>query len=351
MVPKGMQVYLLTLATVATVVASQAVISATFSLVKQAILLGLYPRLPIVQTSESEQGQIYIPQMNLLLAIGTLSLVWIFKNADALTHVYGIAVNLEMVLTTSLVIYVARRHWQGSGIFVIGILSMSLLVELGFLGANSQKLLTGGWVPVAFAGVCAFVMYTWEEGRRYLSEYYYIKPDALARILRQFDYKSVNRIPDSTAIFITDVYDRSGGAFLNFLKISRTLPEKMILVNHQVLNKPYVEPENRYHIKLLKSNICVLVLNYGFKDTISIPQALYVANERGLLPFTINLEKLIYLIEIPNVVASKTKQTLWFHWQEKLFAFLVRNYSANLNIEFYQLPYSRTMAIGTYYII
>lgn len=351
MVPKDMQIYLLTIATVATVIASQAVISATFSLVKQAILLGLYPRLPIVQTSASEGGQVYIPQMNLVLAIGTLSLVWIFQNADSLTHAYGIAVNLEMVLTTSLVMYVARKLWHLNSFLIVVMYSVTLIIELGFLGANSQKFMTGGWVPIAFAMVCGFVMYTWDLGRRYLSEHYYIKPEALARLLKQFDYKSMSRIPDSTAIFITDVYDRSGGAFLNFLKISRTLPEKIVLVNYQVLNRPYVRGEDRYHIQMLKPQICALVLNYGFQDTISIPQALYVANERGILPFRINLEKLIYLIEIPNVVASKAKRSLWFYWQEKLFAFLVRNYSANLNIEFYQLPYSRTMAMGTYYII
>ncbi len=101
----------------------------------------------------------------------------------------------------------------------------------------------------------------------------------------------------------------------------------------------------------MKKNICELTLHYGFMDTISIPQALYIANERGVLPFPINIETASYLIEIPNVVASRRQKTLWFYWQEKLFAFLVRNYSANLNIEFYQLPYNRTIAMGTYYMI
>ena len=108
---------------------------------------------------------------------------------------------------------------------------------------------------------------------------------------------------------------------------------------------------DRFEVNCMKENICELTLHYGFKDTVSVPQALYVANDRGLLPFKVNIDNATYMIEIPNVVASKKQKTLWFYWQERLFAFLVRNYSANLNIEFYQLPFNRTIAMGTYYII
>ena len=108
---------------------------------------------------------------------------------------------------------------------------------------------------------------------------------------------------------------------------------------------------NRFQISCLKENVCELTLHYGFMDVVSIPQALYLVNERRLLPFELDVEKAMYFIELPNVFASQKKRTLWFHWQEKLFAFLVRNYSPNLNIEFYQLPYERTISIGTYCLI
>lgn len=342
---------LLTIATLATVIASQAVISATFSLTKQAVLLGLYPHLPIIQTSGTRSGQIYIPQMNLILAVGTLLLVFTFQSSNALTHAYGIAVNLDMIMTSMLIIYLAIKKWHWHPFNLIIIFSFFSIIEFAFLGANIQKVMTGGWVPIVFAMLCAFVMYTWYQGRQYLKETYYMKKDDFTKILKQFDYKSLHRLPDTTAIFITDIYDKSGGSFLHFLKLNRTLPEHILIVNYIVENIPYVSTMDRFEAVCLKENICELTLHYGFMDTVSIPQALYVANDRNILPFPVNIDAATYFIEIPNVIASKKKDTLWFYWQEKLFAFLVRNYSSNLNIEFYQLPYNRTIAIGTYNII
>lgn len=349
--PSWSLIPLLIIATIATIIASQAIISATFSITHQAILLGLYPKLPIKQTSESIRGQIYIPQMNFILGIGTLILVLCFKKADALTHAYGIAVNLNMILTTTLAFFVAVNQWRWHWIWVV--LSFSFLgtVDIAFLGANLQKLLTGGWVPIVFAGTCAFIMYTWQEGRKYLSETYCMKKDELMKILRQFDYKSFSHLPNSTAIFITDIYDKTGGAFLHFLKFNLTLPEKIILINYSTENIPHVPSNKRFEVTILKENICELTLRYGFKDIASIPLALYTANDRGILPFSIDIERLTYLVEIPNVIASRKQQTFHFFWQEKIFAFLVRNYSANMDIEYYQLPFNHTMAMGTYYII
>lgn len=348
-VPKMVLPPLLVIATLATIIASQAIISATFSLSRQAILLGLYPRLPIVQTSNAIQGQIYVPQMNLILAVGALVLVFSFKSSDALAHAYGIAVNLHMILTTALVLYIAIKQWHW--IWIAIPFSLLSVVDFAFLGANLQKLMTGGWVPIVFAASCSFIMYTWQEGRRCLSESYYMKKNEIGKILKQFEYKSMHHLPESTAVFITDIYDRSGGAFLHFLKFNRTLPEKIILLNFTTENIPYIDSEHRFKITILKDNICEVTLRYGFMDIVSIPAALKLANEHELLPFSIDPDRIIYLIEIPNVVASKDKNTLWFHWQEKLFAFLVRNYSANMDIEFYHLPFNHTVAMGTYYII
>ena len=342
---------LLIIATLATIIASQAVISAVFSLTRQAVLLGLYPHLPIVQTSGVKSGQIYIPQMNLILLVGTLLLVFTFKSSSALAHAYGIAINLDMLLTGFLVAYLAYSKWNWQPIYLVCIFSLLGVIDLAFLGANSQKILTGGWVPVVFALVCAFIMYTWYRGRLYLQKTYYMKREEFSKILKQLDYKSIHHLPDSTAIFITDIYDKSGGSFLHSLKLTRTLPENILIVNYTVENVPYVSSDERFHVKCLKDNICEITLHYGFMDTVSVPQALYVANDRGLLPFPVNVDAATYLIEIPNIIASRKQETMWFFWQEKLFAFLVRNYSANLNIEFYQVPFNRTIAIGTYYMV
>lgn len=342
---------LLVIATAATIIASQAVISATFSLIKQAILLGLYPHMPIIQTSDSHRGQIYIPQVNLFLAIGTLSLIFAFKNSNAMAHAYGVAVNLEILLTLILVMYVAVYQWKWSKLKILMCFAVFVLIDSAFLGANLQKIITGGWVPIVFAALCAFIMYTWNSGRLYLKNTYYLQKEELSKILKQLDYKSLHRLPNTTAIFITDIYDKSGGSFLHFLKLSRALPEHILLVSYNVDNIPHVLATDRFEMHCLKENICELTLHYGFMDTISIPQALYVANDRGFLPFNVDIETATYFMEIPTIVPSKQKNILWFLWQEKLFAFLVRNYSANLNIEFYQLPYNRTVALGTYYLI
>lgn len=342
---------LLILATLATVIASQAVISATFSLTKQAVLLGLYPHLPIIQTSTVQKGQIYIPQINFILAFGTIILIMMFKSSDAIAHAYGIAVNLVMLLTSVLIAYLAIKKWQWNPVLIVLMFSFFCMIDLLFLGANVQKLSTGGWEPVAFALVCAFIMYTWQSGMRYLREHYYLKKEMLSKIFKQFDYQSLHKLPGMTAIFITDIYDKSGGSFLHFLKLNRVLPEYILIVNYAVDNIPYVPLVNRFEVTCLKRNICELTLHYGFMDTISIPKALSMLNDKALLPFQVHVDTATYIMEIPNVVATHHKRTLMFEWQEKLFAFLVRNYSTNLNIEFYQLPYNRTVALGTYYMI
>jgi KUP system potassium uptake protein len=349
--PEWFLIPLLVIATCATIIASQAVISATFSLMRQAVLLGLYPHLSIVQTSDAIRGQIYVPQVNTMLAIGSILLVMLFKTSSNIAHAYGIAVNLDALLVLVLVAYVASRHWHWHWSKVLAVFCVLGGIDLAFLGANAQKLTTGGWIPVAFACLSAFVMYTWNKGRVYLKEVYYTKKEAVAKLLRQLDYKSLNRMPNTTAIFITDIYDQSGGSFLRFLKLNRALPEHVLLVNYRVEQVPYVALMDRFEVRCLKEKVCELTLHYGFMDAVSIPQALYLANEGNILPFSVDIAKAMYLIEIPNVLASKEKRTLWFFWQEKLFAFLVRNYSANLNIEFYQLPYDRTIAIGTYCLI
>ncbi|MCX7126241.1 MAG: KUP/HAK/KT family potassium transporter, partial [Gammaproteobacteria bacterium] len=244
MSPDWFMIPLIVIATFATIIASQAVISATFSMTKQAVLLGLYPRLPIRQTSETVQGQIYVPQMNFLLGTGTLILILIFKNSNAIAHAYGIAVNLVMMLTTFMIILVAK--------------------DVAFFGANIEKLASGGWIPVMLAMICAFVMYTWNKGMDYLRNFYFTKKDDFPKMLSQLREENISRLSDLTAIFITDIYDRSGGSFLRFLKLNHSLPENILIVNYTVESIPYVLSTDRYEVSCLDKNICQLTLHYGF---------------------------------------------------------------------------------------
>jgi KUP system potassium uptake protein len=342
---------LIILATFATIIASQAVISATFSLTKQAVLLSLCPRIPIVQTSRKHSGQIYVPQINFILLAGTLLFSIGFKTSDNLAHAYGIAVNIDMLLVDFMVAYAALSIWKWSKLKTALIFGLFIAIDFAFVGANAHKFLTGGWVPLLLALFVAFIMYTWKYGLEYLRNNFYLNKDDISKILKQLQYKSLNQLPGVTAIFITDVYDKSGGSFLHFLKLSRSVPENVLIVDYMVENIPYVRYSQRYEITCLDERVCKLTLHYGFMETISLPRALEKASDKDLLPFKLNVDHATYMVEIPNVMASKNQKSLGFFWQEKLFAFLMRNYSANLNIEFYKLPYNRTIAIGTYCIL
>src|SRR3990167_8476850 len=346
--PDWFLIPLLIIATIATIIASQAVISGTFSLTKQAVLLGLYPRLPIIQTSESMRGQIYIPQINFVLMIGTLIFILIFKTSDALTHAYGIAVNLVMLLTTILVSIAGYKIWNKNKFLLFCMFSVFIVIDLLFLGSNIEKMATGGWLPILIALVCTFIMYTWHKGMEYLRKNYYTQQESFSETLQQMRANSKSISPDFTAIFITDVYDRSDGGFLEFIKLNHILPKNILIISYVIENVPYYHSINRYEISVVDEHICKLTLHYGFMDYISIPQALYAANEVRLFPFPVDIEQATYLIETPNVIASQERSSLWFFEQERLFTFLMRNYSATVNIEFYHLPFTRTISIGTY---
>ncbi|QRN04697.1 potassium transporter Kup [Legionella sp. MW5194] len=349
--PDGFFIPLLIISTIATIIASQALITATFSLTRQAVLLGLYPKLQIVQTSKEHAGQIYIPQVNFFLMIGTLLLIVIFQNSANLAHAYGIAVNLTMLMVTLMVAYASVKVWHWSMIKMLVVFSVFVSVDLLFLASNSHKFITGGWVPIGFALVVATIMFTWNNGLQYLKNNYYMAKEDISKIVKQLHYKTLNKLPGLTAIFITDTYDRSGGSFLHFLKLSLSVPQNILIVNYIVRNRPHIYVKHRFEVNKLDETIYELTLNYGFMDNISIPEALETLNEKAILPFKLNVDNATYLVEIPNIMASREKRSLNFYWQEKLFAFLMRNYSVNLNIEFYKLPYNRTMAIGTYFQI
>lgn len=349
--PNWFYLPLVLLATLATIIASQAVISATFSLAKQAVLLNLYPKIPIIQKSKEYSGQIYVPQINTILFLGTMFLALSFKSSDNLAHAYGIAVNMEMLLVDTMVAYAAIAIWHWSKLKTSLLFGFFLLVDCAFLGANLHKFITGGWLPLTFALGIACIMYTWKLGMEHLKKNFYMNKSDISKILKQLEYKSLNQLSGVTAIFITDVYDKSGGSFLHFLKLSRSMPEHVLIVDYIVENIPYIHYSKRYEMTSLAPKVGKLTLRYGFMDNINIPKALEKINDTTLLPFKIPVDTATYMVEIPNVMASKTRKSFRFFWQEKLFSFLVRNYSANLNIEFYKLPYNRTIAIGTYFLL
>lgn len=337
---------LIVLATLATIIASQAVISAIFSLAKQAVLLDLYPRIKIIQTSSTQPGQIYVPQMNAILLIGTMGLVLFFQSASALANAYGIAVNLVMLGVTLMVMRLAYQFWKWHLLKVFAVFSIFLLIELAFLGANLQKIETGGFLPLGFALLCTIIMVTWHKGMTYLRKDYYMEKVGLPEIISQFNPEELIKVDRSTAVFITDPYDNSGGCFFHYLKLNHIMPEKVLFVSIKIQNYPFVSLVERYHLTSLGKGIYRLEMHYGFTQLIDIPDALEKAEQLKVFPFYLDLDEVNYLVEITHISVTEHKHTLFFSWQEKLFAFLMRN--AALDIEFLHLPYNRTIAMGTY---
>lgn len=350
MAPDWFAVPMLLLATSATIIASQAIISATFSVTKQAVLLGICPRIQIIQTSKEHLGQIYVPQINYILFFGTVLLVLTFKTSAQMAHAYGITVNCQMLLITAMVAYAAAQVWYWPLAKVLLVFTPFFAIDFAFLFSNLHKFLTGGWVPVTFALFISSVMYTWSSSLAYLKEHFYLKQPDFSKLIRQLDYKSLNHLQGVTSVFITNVYDESGGGFLQFTKLSQSVPEHILLVSYVVENRPHVRSK-RFEVHCLSKAVCRLILHYGFMDTISIPNALKRVEYEHILPFPLVLDALTYVVDVPNIVAPIKRKNFLLISRQRIFSFLMRNYSADLNMEFYNLPFNRTIILGSYCIL
>lgn len=337
---------LLILATLATIIASQAVISASFSLMRQAILLNVCPRLSVIHTSEEEKGQIYMPQINFILAIGTLSLVVIFKSSDALAAAFGMAVNLVMIIVALLVMCVAHLNWKWSISRIIKVFAIFTLIDFAFLGANIHKIEEGAWIPLVFATVVGTILLTWEKGMELLRSSYYMKKATIPEMLKKLKLCDLNYLEHVTTIFIADPYDKSGGSFLHYLQLNRIMPCQVLIVTISIENYPYIYEKKRYELKKLRENIYTLTLHYGFMQMINIPRELSSAKKKGVFPFSIALKEATYFVEEINISLTKKKIPRLFYWQKKLFSFLLRN--SEMDTNFYKLPNYRTVSIGTY---
>ncbi len=340
---------LLFLATLATIIASQAVISATFSLTKQAVLLNLYPKVPIIQTSSEEIGQIFVPHMNVILAIGTILLVIIFKSSEALTHAYGIAVNLVMLSVTTLIVYYCYMHlkWSFFKTFIFG--GVFFTIDFAFLGANVLKIHSGGWFPLLVALIFATVVITWHQGVEFLRRTYYKDKGDLKEILAKIKLSNVSCMPNTLSVFVADPFDKSGGSLLRFLKLNHTIPEHVLILSMVTENIPYVEHDKRYELTAIDENIASLVLHNGFMQLVNVPDMLELAKRSKIFPFPVDFHKATYLIEATNISPTRRRTNLPFFWQERLFAFLMR--INEIDVDFYHLPYSRSIAIGCYFEI
>lgn len=344
--PKWFHYPLLLLTTLATIIASQAVITASFSLARQAMLLNVCPRLSIIHTSKEETGQIYLPQINLIIAFGTLSLVVIFRSSNGLAAAFGMAVNLVMLIVAILVMCVARQSWKWSRKKIACMFFLVILIDLTFLGANIHKIYEGAWIPLVFALVISFIMITWQKGVILLKSSFYMKKRSIPDVIKQLDHAQYKYVENLTTIFITDSYDQSAGIFLNYIKLNHILPQHVLIVSIVIKNYPFVLGKKCFELKELTPGVYNLKLHYGFMQSTDIPRSLASAEKMNVFPFTLDVDNATFLVETINISITKKRFARLFYWQKKLFSLLLRN--SELDIKFFRLPYSRTITIGSY---
>jgi KUP system potassium uptake protein len=327
------------LATAATVIASQAVITGAYSLTQQAIQLGLLPRLEIRHTSEALFGQIYMSKVNTLLLIGVLLLVGLFRSSSALASAYGIAVTGTMVVTAMMAIVVIWRVWHWRLIWALGLMLPFLFIDFTFLTANLLKIVEGGWMPLALGAIVMALMYTWKRGSRLLFEKTRRLEIPLESLVANLEKKPPARVP-GTAVFLTSDPLSAPTALLHSLKHYKVLHEKNVILTIETADTPRVNAAERVRIEPVGETFSRVVLRFGFMETPNVPKALVIARKLG------------WQFDIMSTSFFLSRRTLkpaphsgMPRWQDRLFIGLTR--VANDATDYFQIPTGRVVEVGT----
>ncbi|MGN6364009.1 potassium transporter Kup [Asticcacaulis taihuensis] len=339
MVPDAFYWPVLLLAGLATIIASQAVITGAFSMTQQAVQLGLLPRMDIQRTSETQAGQIYVPQINSLLMGGVIFLVVMFRSSDALTSAYGIAVTGTMFISTIMAYIVIRRIWHWSRPRTLMLLVPLGVIEAIFMASNLTKLLSGAWMPLAFGGLLILVMTTWIRGAHILTAK--AKRDSLpmADLVEILEKRPPHRVA-GTAIFLTSDASLAPVALMHNLKHNKMLHEKNIILTVNTANIPRVATDQRVDVVQLNADFTIVTLSFGFMETPNIPQALGLCRKHGV---KFDIMATSFFIGKRSVVPSANSDMPV--WQDKLFIFLMKN--ATNPTSFFHIPPGRVVELGT----
>jgi KUP system potassium uptake protein len=345
LVPHWSRIPMVLLATFATVIASQAVISGAFSVTRQAVQLGFLPRLVIRHTSEEEIGQVYAPAVNWVLCAAVVALVVGFGSSHHLASAYGVAVTGTFVLTTILFLSVVRRLWRKPRwLTALGAIAL-LAVELPLFAANLTKVHTGGWLPLAIALVAFVVLTTWQKGGRIVTQRRREEEGDLRRFvakLRDMD-PPVHRAP-GTAVFLNPSIDTTPLAMRENVEHNHTLHESAVVVSVETERVPHIPPEERLQTDDLgyrDDGITHIIVRFGFQDEPNVPEALRLAEEQGL-ECSIDVERASYFLSRINIVPSRRPGMRM--WRKKLFLALARN--AVDPAEYFGLPVNRVVTMG-----
>jgi KUP system potassium uptake protein len=326
------------LATAATVIASQAVISGAFSMTRQAVLLGYLPRFEIRHTSEQEIGQIYVPKINLFLLLAVVALVLGFRSSDNLGSAYGIAVTGTMSLTTllALVYMVGSAGWNKLGAVLV--FGFFLIVDLAFFSANLLKIAEGGWFPLAVGAAIFTLMVTWLRGREALLAERWREALPLETFLATVKPDRPQRVP-GTAVFLVGNDRIVPTALLHNLKHNHVLHERVVLMKVEIKDIPHVPDDQRLEIAHLEHNFHVVTVNYGFMDEPNIPRALA---QLRLMQFRFNLLETSFFVGREKVVLGKSAG--FWTWRKRLFIFMHRTMLSAT--EYFRVPTNRVVELG-----
>ena len=334
--PEAFQLALVALATVATIIASQSIISGAFSMTRQAIQLGLCPRLHIVQTSDTGYGQIYIGFVNWTLMVLTLGLTLGFRSSDSLAAAFGIAVSLTMLLTSMLIFLTMREIWAWGLVASVAVAGLFVIVDLAFVSANMMKVLEGGWFPLVVAALIFFLMFTWRQGRDALLRTLERDTLPLSSFIAQVHDKT--RVP-GTAVYMTSRVDVVPVPLLHNLKHNKVLHERIVLLHVVTANIPRVPHERRMEVAHLADNFHSIVVRYGFMEQPDIPEVLEECASREL---HFNMMDTSFFVGRVTIVAAKHSRLGAI--RRRVFEAMHRN--ALAATEFFRIPPNRVIELG-----
>ena len=327
------------LATAATVIASQAVITGAYSLTRQAIQLGLLPRLEIRHTSEALFGQIYMPRVNMLLLVGVLLLVALFRSSSSLASAYGIAVTGTMVVTALMSIVVIRHVWRWPLIGALALMLPFLFIDLTFLAANLLKIAEGGWMPLALGAIVMVLMYTWRRGSRLLVMKTRKLEIPLDTLVASLEKKPPIRVP-GTAVFLTSDPGFAPTALMYSLKHYKVLHEKNVILTVETADTPRVNPAERVRIEPVGETFLRVVLRFVFMEQPNVPKALAIARRAG---WTFDIMSTSFFLS--RRLLKPAAKSGMPRWQDRLFISLTR--TANDATDYFQIPTGRVVEVGT----
>ena len=339
MLPGWALVPMVVLATAATVIASQAVISGAFSLTRQAVQLNLLPRIEVRHTSEMQSGQIYIPRVNLLLALSVMLLVVGFGDSSSLAAAYGISVTGEMLMTTVLLFVVMRYLWSWKLAGALALAVLFAVIDAGFFAANAVKVLDGGWVSIAVACVMGVIMATWIRGSRYLFEKTRRNEVPLDFLAANLSKKKPQTVA-GTAVFLTSDPLSAPTALLHSLKHYKVLHEQNVILSVVTAQQPVVPDNERVKMERINDLFMRVKLNFGYMEQPNIPRALAICRKQG---WKFDIMTTSFFLSRRSLKASANSGMPL--WQDRLFIFLAR--TAADATEYFQIPTGRVVEIGT----